>query len=80
MPPPATPASQLRKKNAITPASGLDLRASMTPYQTPSRPVPSRKRPQSNSETGTAPSASKRLKRVQTKVFLDASGISSSPA
>lgn len=80
MPPPATPTSRLRKKNAITPASGLDLRASMTPYQTPSRPAPSHKRPQSVSETGTAAFSSKRLKRVQTKVILDASGLSSSPA
>jgi hypothetical protein len=38
MPPPATPASANRKKDAVTPASGLDLRESITPYKTPTRP------------------------------------------
>ncbi|KAK3109680.1 hypothetical protein LTR53_016798 [Teratosphaeriaceae sp. CCFEE 6253] len=36
MPPPATPAANLRKRKATTPASGLDLRLS-EPVETPSR-------------------------------------------
>ncbi|GAB1738851.1 hypothetical protein NU219Hw_g3635t1 [Hortaea werneckii] len=74
MPPPATPASKLRKQNAITPASGLDQRASLTPFQTPIRRLSKR-----SFEESTTP-ASKRLKSVQTLGVLNANGLPSSPA
>ncbi|RMY35070.1 hypothetical protein D0866_04849 [Hortaea werneckii] len=74
MPPPATPASKLRKQNAMTPASGLDQRASLTPFQTPIRRLPKR----SFEEEATP--ASKRLKSVQTLGVLNANGLPSSPA
>ncbi|KAI7277651.1 hypothetical protein KC345_g6496 [Hortaea werneckii] len=74
MPPPATPASKLRKQKAMTPASGLDQRASLTPFQTPVRRLSKR-----SLEEDATP-ASKRLKSVQTKVVLNANGLPSSPA
>ncbi|KAI7246101.1 hypothetical protein KC343_g7005 [Hortaea werneckii] len=74
MPPPATPASKLRKQKAITPASGLDQRASVTPFQTPVRRLTKR-----SFEEDATP-ASKRLKSVQTQVVLNANGLPSSPA
>ncbi|KAI7482037.1 hypothetical protein KC351_g6009 [Hortaea werneckii] len=74
MPPPATPASKLRKHKAMTPASGLDQRASLTPFQTPIRRLSKR-----SLEEDATP-ASKRLKSVQTKVVLNANGLPSSPA
>lgn len=79
MPPPATPASALRKKNAVTPASGLDLRPSMTPYQTPSRPRQPQKR-QLDDDITTPVSTFKRLKSMQTRYLLDVNGLPSSPA
>ncbi|KAK5119758.1 hypothetical protein LTR85_007334 [Meristemomyces frigidus] len=78
MPPPATPASALRKKNAVTPASGLDLRPSMTPFQTPSRPRQPQKRRFDDAQT--TPGSFKRLKSMQTQFLLDANGLPSSPA
>ncbi|KAI7566359.1 hypothetical protein KC343_g4042 [Hortaea werneckii] len=74
MPPPATPASKLRKQKAMTPASGLDQRASVTPFQTPVRRLTKR-----SFEEDATP-ASKRLKSVQSQVVLNANGLSSSPA
>ncbi|KAK4545923.1 hypothetical protein LTR36_002487 [Oleoguttula mirabilis] len=80
MPPPATPASALRKKNAMTPASGLDLRPSMTPFPTPSRPRQPQKRQFDDGEAATPVSTYKRLKSMQTQYLLDANGLPSSPA
>ncbi|KAI7182079.1 hypothetical protein KC316_g10017 [Hortaea werneckii] len=74
MPPPATPASKLRKQNAMTPASGLDQQASLTPFQTPIRRLPKR------SFREEATPASKRVKSVQTLGVLNANGLPSSPA
>ncbi|KAK5131638.1 hypothetical protein LTR08_000765 [Meristemomyces frigidus] len=79
MPPPATPASALRKRNAITPGSGLDQLPSMTPYQTPSRPRQPQKRSFDDDED-TPGSIFKRFKSVQTQYMLDANGLPSSPA
>ncbi|RMX83506.1 hypothetical protein D0869_05259 [Hortaea werneckii] len=64
----------LRKQNAMTPASGLDQRASLTPFETPIRRLPKR----SFEEEATP--ASKRLKSVQTLGVLNANGLPSSPA
>jgi len=65
----------------MTPASGLDLRASMTPFQTPSRPRQSLKRPLNAQESSLSPaSVNKRLRSVQTLFVLDANGLPSSPA
>jgi hypothetical protein len=94
MPPPTTPASQLRKRKAAkTPASGLDLRYSITPYRTPSRVSQNT----SGLDNGALAAAhdededgtydldkddwpSKRVKSVHTSCMLDAAGLSSSPA
>lgn len=92
MPPPATPASRMKRKEAQTPASGLDLRASLTPFETPSQSrdhqvrYPKRQR-EEDDETASSPpkriytaaSAAKRLRSVQSKFVLDAGGLSSSP-
>lgn len=78
----------------MTQASGLDLRASMTPFQTPSRPLRSRqvqaqKRALEDDESSIATSPKrqatpfstfKRLKSMQTKLLIDANGLPSSPA
>lgn len=58
----------------MTPASGLDQRASVTPFQTPVRRLTKR-----SFEEDATP-ASKRLKSVQSQVVLNANGLSSSPA
>ncbi|KAK3724805.1 hypothetical protein LTR37_000853 [Vermiconidia calcicola] len=79
--PPTTPASRL-KKAVSTPGSGLDLRASLTPFETPSRPRSRQsqplKRPQDEQNAAMTPA--KRLKSVHSKFMLDAGGLSSSPA
>ncbi|KAK3707913.1 hypothetical protein LTR37_011765 [Vermiconidia calcicola] len=79
--PPTTPASRL-KKAVSTPGSGLDLRVSLTPFETPSRPRSREsqplKRPQDDRKTAMTPA--KRLKSVHSEFMLDAGGLSSSPA
>ncbi|KAK4554686.1 hypothetical protein LTR86_008188 [Recurvomyces mirabilis] len=81
MPPPATPMVRHHKGVSATPGSGLDIRASMAPYETPSRPrsqlLPRRKRP---AEEPIDPNIFKRFKSMQTKCVLDANGMTSSPA
>ena len=91
MPPPATPASQLKKNASKTPVSGLDLRASITPFETPSRPRRKQtlgpKRPQED-EDDERPSkkrceglgSEKRVRSVRSEFVLDAGGLPSSPA
>ncbi|KAK0946654.1 hypothetical protein LTR29_001823 [Friedmanniomyces endolithicus] len=91
MPPPATPASQLRLRNAITPASGLDLHAS-TPSRVQSRThglrSATRKRTLDDARLGgspakrtaTPPSTFGRMKSMQSRFIIDANGLSSSPA
>ncbi|KAK5174176.1 uncharacterized protein LTR77_001256 [Saxophila tyrrhenica] len=96
MPPPVTPASQLRKRKAAqTPASGLDLRQSMTPYDTPphlrTHLTRSSKRARLSGDedevvAATPPKARRRttssparVKSVRTAVMLDAAGLPSSP-
>jgi len=82
MPPPATPALHLCKGVSATPDSGLDIRASMAPYETPSRPrgydLPPRKR-SADADNGSS-NLFKRFKSMQTKCVLDANGLTSSPA
>ncbi|KAK0355576.1 hypothetical protein LTR91_009914 [Friedmanniomyces endolithicus] len=92
MPPPATPASQLRLRNAITPASGLDLRAA-TPSRMASRTYGLRSmtrkrslddaRQEGSPAKRTAPppsTASGHVKSMQSRFAIDANGLSSSPA
>ncbi|KAK0278486.1 hypothetical protein LTR35_009225 [Friedmanniomyces endolithicus] len=92
MPPPATPASQLRLRNAITPASGLDLRAA-TPSRMASRTYGLRSmtrkrslddaRQEGSPVKRTAPppsTASGHAKSMQSRFTIDANGLSSSPA
>ncbi|SMQ49166.1 unnamed protein product [Zymoseptoria tritici ST99CH_1A5] len=89
MPPPSTPASVFNKKHAsATPADGLDLRPSMSPFTTPLR-VPTGKRGRDEDEeifdTPAKRQASTtplyhRLKSVQSQYILNADGKSSSPA
>ncbi|KAK0338258.1 hypothetical protein LTR59_002932 [Friedmanniomyces endolithicus] len=92
MPPPATPASQLRLRNAITPASGLDLRAS-TPSRIASRTYGlrsmTRKRTLDDARQGGSPAKRTatppattfgHIKSVQSRFIIDANGLSSSPA
>ena len=45
MPPPATPASAIARRHTPTTASGLDMRESMTPFVTPSRPLHGKQTP-----------------------------------
>lgn len=87
MPPPATP--QQKRKGSATPASNLDLRPSMTPYETPllSR-FPLRKRPSDDQGVFDTPAKRRsiqtplyhRLRSIQTTLILNADGMSSSPA
>ncbi|KAK5113843.1 hypothetical protein LTR62_003227 [Meristemomyces frigidus] len=81
MPPPATPALHLRKRIAATPGSCLDLRDSVPPYETPSRPrhlqTETRKR---SAEHDSAGMGFKRFRSMETRSFIDASGLASSPA
>lgn len=91
MPPPMTPASKL-KKNAQTPGSGLDLRASMTPLHTPShlrtRQAQPSKRVRAHDEDEESPPKrracadprKKRLQSVYTTFMLDTGNISPAPA
>lgn len=90
--PPATPAVQTRKrKPSQTPASGLDLHESTTPYQTPRlRPQYDRQvkcaRTIDNDVIAATPPSRNRpgrsancLRSVRTAFMLDANGLSSSP-
>ena len=90
MPPPVTPASRLKKKAAKTPASGLDLPSSVTPFETPSRPqsrqtTAMKRRGEHSDDAATpakrrlTPSLGQRLRSVQSEYVLDAAGLSSSP-
>ena len=93
MAPPSTPASAKRKqKAAATPASGLDLPAATTPFETPSarprsRQLQTRKRSLGDDDRhdasmkrrATPGSAVRRLRSVQTEYILDAAGMPSSP-
>lgn len=87
MPEPATP--HQKKRGSATPASDLDLRSSMTPYETPVLShFPSRKRPSEDHTTSDTPAKRRstrtplphRLKSIQTTLILKADGMSSSPA
>ncbi|TKA78562.1 hypothetical protein B0A55_02804 [Friedmanniomyces simplex] len=90
MPPPATPVSQLRLRSAATPASGLDLRAA-TPLKTPSRThglrSMTRKRSSDGALQGGSPakraatpsSTFARMRSMQSRVVINANGLSSSP-
>lgn len=96
MPPPATPASALRKRagmeSASAAASGLDYRMSMTPFQTPVRPRRGQSQPVKrklddlergeplSKDASTPGSTFKRLRSLQTQYVLDARGLPSSPA
>lgn len=86
MPQPATP--QQKRKGSATPTSNLDLRLSMTPYETPVLPrFPLRKRPSDDQGVFSTPAKRRsetplynRLKSIQTTLILNADGMSSSPA
>jgi hypothetical protein len=91
MPPPATPATHFMNVVATTPASGLDLRSSMTPYETPSRHRISSALPQKRKfeesvecqmqeKDGSGTKASKRHRSMQTRGIIDANGLSSPAA
>ncbi|KAK4891724.1 hypothetical protein LTR27_009732 [Elasticomyces elasticus] len=91
MPPPATPASQLRSRNATTPASGLDFTTG-TPLKTPSRTFSqsniTKKRSSNQALRGGTPakrvatpdSMFARMKSMQSRLLIDANGLDSSPA
>ena len=90
MPPPVTPASKL-KRETQTPNTGLDLRASMTPYETPSRrrsrvdqPIKRALEREKDDESppkrqATPNSGKKRLESVTSAYMLDVAGISPIP-
>ncbi|KAK5677100.1 hypothetical protein LTS10_010289 [Elasticomyces elasticus] len=91
MPPPATPALQLRSRNTTTPASGLDLTTG-TPLKTPSRTFSqsniTKKRSSNQALRGGTPakrvatpdSMFARMKSMQSRLLIDANGLDSSPA
>ncbi|KAK4978192.1 hypothetical protein LTR42_002570 [Elasticomyces elasticus] len=91
MPPPATPASQLRSRDTTTPASGLDLTTG-TPLKTPSRTFSqsniTKKRSSNQALRGGTPakrvatpdSMFARMKSMQSRYLIDANGLDSSPA
>ena len=95
MPPPATPASQLRKHRATTLAtSGLEARNLLGGFQTPSRPrsrqvQPQQKRALAEEDTpeeapspkrrATPGSSTRHLRSLQSEFLLDAGGLPSSP-
>ncbi|KAK4902435.1 hypothetical protein LTR49_027045 [Elasticomyces elasticus] len=91
MPPPATPASQLRSRNTTTPASGLDFTTG-TPLKTPSRTFSqsniTKKRSSNQALRGGTPakrvatpdSMFARMKSMQSRLLIDANGLDSSPA